>query len=440
MGKGMMCEACGLKQPFYGFPAEQKKRWCGPCGKENGAVSLMLRKMCDDCGLKAPFFGLGRQRWCSGCSKRHPGAKNLEKRCEDCRAKAPNYGIPPNIKKKRWCSGCAKAHGGVLSCSTKLCEDCNVKWPSRGLPNTTTYRWCVACANAHPGAVDLKNKNRKCVDCGLKQAHSLPTDRKRMWCATCRAAHDGAVAFKAGHKRTAEGGGAAEKKKRPREAKVKTRPVKPPQTCEGCSLKAPSFGLPTERKKRWCIGCAKQQSGAVSLVVRKMCEDCGIKALRRPQEGLKKLCCASCAKRRTVVSAERSPKQLSHKVCEDCGLKQPAFGLLSEQQKRWCGTCQTAHDGAVDLKAAGTVDFKAEHKRTAEGGGAARGKKKTPRETNEMAAATRPAGAKRSRAAPNTLLTNKNIRHAVASDGEQSEESNPKGGQQCIVGKLTQHL
>ena len=26
--------------------------------------------------------------------------------------------------------------------------------------------------------------------------------------------------------------------------------------CEGCELKAASFGLPTERKKRWCGDCA----------------------------------------------------------------------------------------------------------------------------------------------------------------------------------------
>ena len=33
--------------------------------------------------------------------------------------------------------------------------------------------------------------------------------------------------------------------------------------CEGCGLKHPSYGLPAERKARWCSGCAKGHAGAV---------------------------------------------------------------------------------------------------------------------------------------------------------------------------------
>ena len=54
--------------------------------------------------------------------------------------------------------------------------------------------------------------------------------------------------------------------------------------CEGCGLKQPHYGLPTERKKRWCFGCAAAEGrGAVSLDKQKMCEGCGIK---RPHYGL----------------------------------------------------------------------------------------------------------------------------------------------------------
>ena len=39
-----------------------------------------------------------------------------------------------------------------------------------------------------------------------------------------------------------------------------------PSKCEGCGIKAPSFGLPGEGKKyRWCGGCAKGQAGAVNM-------------------------------------------------------------------------------------------------------------------------------------------------------------------------------
>ena len=34
--------------------------------------------------------------------------------------------------------------------------------------------------------------------------------------------------------------------------------------CEGCQLKVPSFGLPSEGKKRWCGACAKGHMGAVN--------------------------------------------------------------------------------------------------------------------------------------------------------------------------------
>ena len=35
--------------------------------------------------------------------------------------------------------------------------------------------------------------------------------------------------------------------------------------CEGCGLKVPSFGLPSEGKRRWCAGCAKAHAGAEHL-------------------------------------------------------------------------------------------------------------------------------------------------------------------------------
>ena len=69
----------------------------------------------------------------------------------------------------------------------------------------------------------------------LPQAASLrlPGERNPRWCSGCAKAHAGAVDV-------------ASKK------------------CEGCGLKAPSFGLPAEgKKKRWCSGCAKGHPGAV---------------------------------------------------------------------------------------------------------------------------------------------------------------------------------
>ena len=37
--------------------------------------------------------------------------------------------------------------------------------------------------------------------------------------------------------------------------------------CEDCGLKTPSYGLPAERQKRWCAGCAAVEgSGAVTCI------------------------------------------------------------------------------------------------------------------------------------------------------------------------------
>jgi hypothetical protein len=51
--------------------------------------------------------------------------------------------------------------------------------------------------------------------------------------------------------------------------------------CEDCSVKAASFGWPSEGKKRWCGGCVNEaHAGAVSLlkpVNYKKCEVCTVK-------------------------------------------------------------------------------------------------------------------------------------------------------------------
>ena len=76
--------------------------------------------------------------------------------------------------------------------------------------------------------------------------------------------------------------------------------------CEDCLVKAPSFGLSSERKRRWCIECATQHEGAVLLKT-------------------------------------RTP-------CEDCKLVDPSFGLLADKKRRWCHGCAVQHKDAVCLK------------------------------------------------------------------------------------------
>ena len=61
---GKRCE-CG-NAASYGLPTDRKRLWCGPCGKQHGAVLLQQQKMCEDCGLKCAGFGLlaeKKRRW-----------------------------------------------------------------------------------------------------------------------------------------------------------------------------------------------------------------------------------------------------------------------------------------------------------------------------------------------------------------------------------------
>jgi hypothetical protein len=73
--------------------------------------------------------------------------------------------------------------------------------------------------------------------------------------------------------------------------------------CEGCGLKRPEYGLASEGKRRWWVGCGEAE-GAVSLQKQKM--------------------------------------------CEGCGLKVPGYGLASEGKRRWCAGCGKA-EGAVNI-------------------------------------------------------------------------------------------
>ena len=110
-----------------------------------------------------------------------------------------------------------------------------------------------------------------------------------------------------------------------------------PTLCEENCGKQASFGLPTERRKRWCGGCAKSKGkGRAINLDAKLCEDC---LLKTASFGLlserKKRWCSGCGKGHGAVRLSKSQP----KLCEDCGLKGASFGLLSERKRRWCGGC-----------------------------------------------------------------------------------------------------
>ena len=113
--------------------------------------------------------------------------------------------------------------------------------------------------------------------------------------------------------------------------------------CEGCVEKRSSFGLPSDRGKRWCSSCAKNHVGAVD-VTSKMCEDC---AVTRSNFGLpsdrRKRWCSGCAKKQVGVV------DVTSRMCEDCVVTWSTFGLPSDRRKRWCSGCAKNHVGVVNV-------------------------------------------------------------------------------------------
>jgi hypothetical protein len=167
-----MCEGCHDKQPSFGLEADGVNRWCSGCAKQHPGARDVVSKMCEDCHDKQPRYGLeanGVKHRCFGCAKQHPGAKNVAtKMCEGCHANQPNFGLEAD-RVKRWCVGCANQQPNsktLVNLKTKLqkvdgptCEDCQSAYDkaTRGLRAQNTARWCFRCAAQYAGAVFLRN-------------------------------------------------------------------------------------------------------------------------------------------------------------------------------------------------------------------------------------------------------------------------------------------
>ena len=128
----------------------------------------------------------------------------------------------------------------------------------------------------------------------------------------------------------------------------------PRKPCEGCGLKTPHFGLPSEGRQRWCLACSKAHPGTTQL--RKLvCEDCKTTA---PHFGLSEFSEASNSRRWCAGCAKNHPEAIyleKKAKCEDCRLKGPSYGLLGTSahggigKKRWCASCAANHPGSLDL-------------------------------------------------------------------------------------------
>jgi hypothetical protein len=84
------------------------------------------------------------------------------------------------------------------------------------------------------------------------------------------------------------------------------------QKCEDCCTKQPSFGLPGDRRHRWCKACSKGHAGdRNTLALHTVMADVPIAGV-------------------LVVGAV----DVKNKKCEDCCTKRPSFGLPSDRWRR----------------------------------------------------------------------------------------------------------
>ena len=116
-----------------------------------------------------------------------------------------------------------------------LCASSNSSCPAAELGR---MRWCSGCAKAnHHGARDMRHK--MCDDCGMKVCH-VYTSSCGLLCVTAQAME-----------------------------------ITPWTHCLPLCVQAPSFGLQGDKRRRWCVQCARSSHPNSVDVISKKCEDCG---------------------------------------------------------------------------------------------------------------------------------------------------------------------
>ena len=195
----------------------------------------------------------------------------------------------------------------------KMCEDCQARDPSFGLAGERKRRWCYGCAlpraSRHEAVVSLKAAHGQPPGRPIVKTHSIPTYLPAGWSVHyhCSSAFEEPVRPVAGSRTS------------PKPTQTSIAVMAPTiggkairqyvNLCEDCRLKSATYGLDSERKRRWCTACATLHHEAVLLKKRKL--------------------------------------------CEDCQQRDPSFGLASDRKRRWCGKCAQHHEQSTVLKRSG---------------------------------------------------------------------------------------
>ena len=138
------CESCSIKTANFGSLAENKRRWCGSCATDTGAINLARK---NDPGRTGAFGA--RPDW------QLSNAATAPTRVQHSAPK-PALSLatkPPPVE-----SVDVAAHhrgpAGKMDMARKKCEGCDTKRASFALPNEgRRRRWCAGCATAYAGTV-----------------------------------------------------------------------------------------------------------------------------------------------------------------------------------------------------------------------------------------------------------------------------------------------
>lgn len=244
LDKGRACKCGKVKRSTFGFKGG-KPVCCKSC-RELGMVDL-VSDMCKDCEECQPSFNYPgeKAKYCEQCSKKYEGMVNVNIR--PC--KGENCGKTATFGKKKgdkptYCAGCVKKYElkGYKNIVTNMCSDCEDKHPTYNYPGQTTPLYCADCAKKYPEMVDVKNP--RCVVCkGPIASYNTPGEKGRKYCNGCR-------------------------------DKSNTVDVVN-DMCADCGVSRPFYNVAGSEKAIYCKPCAEKRGIIVKDVINKECIKCG---------------------------------------------------------------------------------------------------------------------------------------------------------------------
>lgn len=162
-----MCETCEKVQASYGFPNENKVKYCGKCAKDTGAVDLKngICKNCNKVHAHYNYASESKPIYCFNCKKKDMIAfqshkcQGFDKKCNT----RPIFGYK-GTKNALYCKECAEKWGThFVNVTDNMCEHCHIVRPTFGIKDGKPTH-CRQCSDLLKlNLIDVKTK--RCIVC-----------------------------------------------------------------------------------------------------------------------------------------------------------------------------------------------------------------------------------------------------------------------------------